>query len=170
MNYSRKELIQTEATMNQIRNAIYHLARFMKKNGVTDTIERMRRMGRNIARSYIKYWKPTDVINASNMRDVISTIYYKIVNSNVSVKINDIDKLIIVKDNNCSLCKYFYDEMNISGCEILLGMVSEFINLISKEAKDMSSVSVEPYEIRESRTFGNNSCVQVYKYSIGKGA
>ena len=35
MNYSRKELIATEATMNQMRNSIHILASFMEKNGVS---------------------------------------------------------------------------------------------------------------------------------------
>ena len=59
MNFSRKELIQTDATMNQMRNSIYILARFMENNGVSDSKERLRRMGKNIARTYFNYWKPT---------------------------------------------------------------------------------------------------------------
>ena len=46
MNYTRKELVRSEATMNQMRNAIYHLERFMKNNGITEIKERFRRMGK----------------------------------------------------------------------------------------------------------------------------
>ena len=55
MNFTRKELIQTEATMNQMRNAIYHLARLMEKNRIKDSKEKLRRMGQNIAKTYIQY-------------------------------------------------------------------------------------------------------------------
>ncbi|MHA1471919.1 MAG: hypothetical protein ACTSQW_02340, partial [Promethearchaeota archaeon] len=63
MNLTREELIQSDATMNQMRNMVYHLERFMKINGVSETREKLRRMGRNIARTYIKYWKPIDNVN-----------------------------------------------------------------------------------------------------------
>ena len=74
MNFSRKELIETDATMNQMRNAIYVLTRLMEKNGVRDSKDRLRRMGRDIARTYINYWKPTDIVTLNNIKDVIDRI------------------------------------------------------------------------------------------------
>ncbi|MFX1601396.1 MAG: hypothetical protein ACFFB6_12425, partial [Promethearchaeota archaeon] len=88
MNFSRNELIETEATMNQMRNAIFHLARLMQRNGIQNSKDRLRRMGQNIAKTYINYWKPTDVINLANLKDVITTIYQKILNSAISIQIN----------------------------------------------------------------------------------
>ena len=168
MNYSRKELIQTEATMNQMRNAIYGLARFMEKNGVTDLKNKLRKMGQNIARTYIQYWRPTNLINTSNLKDVITTIYQKILNSSVSIEINQVESLIKIQDYKCALCKYHYDDMEIAGCEIILGMVSEIISLISQESHDPSSIFLEPYDVTESRAYGNKTCIQLYKYKIGE--
>jgi hypothetical protein len=168
MNFSREELIQTEATMNQMRNAIYHLARLMEKNGIKDSIDRLRRMGQNIARTYVKYWIPTDNITLSNLRDVLTTIYQKILNSTVSVEINELEEVIKVKDNRCALCKYHYEDVEIAGCEILLGLMSEFITLISKESDEPSSVFLEPYEVIESRAYGNKTCIQIFKYKTGR--
>jgi len=170
MNYSRNDLTEGIATMNQIRNAIYHLVRFMEKNGVTDSIERMRRMGKNIARSYINYWKPTDNVSMNNIKDVLTTIYHRILNSTISIEINEVDNLIIIRDNNCALCKYHYEDIEISGCEIIMGLISEYINLISKNSKKEFPLFLEPYKIIESRAFGNNACVQLYKYNMKKGA
>ena len=169
MNYSRKELIQTDATMNQMRNAIYGLTRFMEKNGVVDNKERLRKMGQNIARTYIKYWQPTTIINTTNLKDVITTIYQKILNSNVSIEINNNEHLIKVQDYKCALCKYHYHDIEIAGCEIILGMVSEIISLINKQSHDSSSVFLKPFEVIESRAYGNRSCIQLYNYKIGKG-
>ncbi len=168
MNYSRKELIQTDATMNQMRNAIYGLARFMEKNGVTDLKNKLRKMGQNIARTYIQYWRPTNLINTSNLKDVITTIYQKILNSSVSIEINQVESLIKVQDYKCALCKYHYDDIEIAGCEIILGMVSEIISLISQESHDPSSIFLEPYDVTESRAYGNKTCIQLYKYKIGE--
>ncbi|GAG98836.1 unnamed protein product [marine sediment metagenome] len=167
MNYSRADLTETDVTMNQMRNAVYELARFMRKNGMTDLIIKLRKMGRNIANTYIRYWKPTDQVNKSNLKDVITTIYQKILNSSVSIEIVDDEKLIKVQDQKCSLCKYQYDDVEIAGCEIIIGMVSEIINLINEEDKDISSVLLEPLEVSESRAYGNKVCLQVYKYKIG---
>jgi preprotein translocase subunit SecA len=168
MNYSREELTQTDATMNQMRNAVYELARFMEKNGLTDLKGTLRKMGKDIARTYIRYWKPTDLVNLSNIKDVITTIYQKILNSSVSIEINDIEKLVRVQDSKCALCKYQYDDVEIAGCEIILGMVSEMIYLISEGVNDASSVYLEPFEVPESRAYGNKKCIQIYKYRTGE--
>jgi hypothetical protein len=169
MNFSRKELIQTEATMNQMRNAVFHLVRLMEKNGIKDSKEKLRKMGQNIAKTYINYWKPTDVITLSNLRDVITTIYQKVLSSTVSIEINEIERTIKVQDYNCALCKYHYEDIEIAGCEILLGLVSELINLINKETSSSKQLLLNPYEVIESRSYGNKSCSQLFKYKLEKG-
>ncbi len=169
MNKSKSLLIDTEATMNQMRNSIYHLERFMTQNGCgeTEIKERLRRMGRNIAQTFINYWSPIEDVTLLNVKDVLSTIYQKIVGSAVSIEVHGDEKLIRVKDNKCALCKYHYDDINVGGCEILLGLVSEFISLISKESNNLSSIVLEPYNLQASRALGNDSCIQVFKFKTG---
>ena len=167
MNFSRKDLVQTDATMNQMRNSIHLIGNLMEKNGVPDLEKKLREMGRNIAKTYIRYWKPTDVVNISNLKDVITTIYQKILNSSVSIELIEADKQVKVKDHNCALCKYHYEDIEIAGCEMIMGMVSEIITLINKGSKEKSSVFFEPFEVTESRAYGNKACIQVYKYNIG---
>jgi hypothetical protein len=164
MNLTREDLIQSEATMNQMRNMVYHLVRFMKINGVSGTRENLRRMGRNIARTYIKYWKPIDHVNKTNISDVITTIYKKILNSSVSVELDEINNLILVKDNDCSLCKYLFSDIDVAGCEIISAMTSEIITCINKEKPQ---IILQPIDILESRTFGHKSCIQSFKYKEG---
>jgi len=164
MNLTREDLTQSDATMNQMRNMVYHLERFMKINGVSETRENLRRMGRNIARTYVKYWKPIDNINLLNVRDVITTIYKHVLNSTVSIEIDKSNKSITVQDNDCSLCKYHLNDIDVAGCEIIAAMVSEIINRINEEE---SSLLLEPSDILESRTFGHKSCIQSFKYKEG---
>ncbi len=164
MNFTRKELIQTETTMNQMRNSLYSLVRFMKKNGIKETGNIFRRMGENIAKTFIKYWQPTEIVTILNLKDVITTIYQKVLNSSISIEINDAENLVIVQDYKCALCKYHYDDVEVAGCEILLGMVSGFVSLISKKSNDSNSLFLEPYEIKESRVYGDKSCIQIFKY------
>lgn len=171
MKYSRNDLIFSDASANQMRNSIYHLERFMAQNGyeVLEIKERLRRMGKNIAKTFFNYWRPVDIVTLRNVKDVISTIYQKIVNSSVIINIDVSQNLIKIKDNKCALCKYHYDDINIAGCEILLGLISELIFLIGKDSKDISSIYLEPYEVEESRALGNDSCLHVFKFKIEGG-
>jgi hypothetical protein len=164
MNLTREDLIQSDATMNQMRNMVYHLQRFMKINGISGTRENLRRMGRNIARTYIKYWKPIDYVTKTNLSNVITTIYKKVLNSSVSVEIDEINSIVIVKDNDCSLCKYHFSDIDVAGCEIIAAMISEIISQVNQEA---SSISLQPLDILESRTFGHKSCIQSFKFKQG---
>ena len=166
MNYSRHDLIQTEATMNQMRNAIYHLARFMKKNGVKKIEERLRRMGTNMARTIFNYWKPIDVVNVLNVKDVITTIYQKILNSSVTTELNEDSKIITIKDYKCAVCKYQYEDVNISGCELLIALIAEYINLISKSSQAPGALLVKPLSVLESKSYGDNLCTIQLKYKI----
>jgi len=165
MNYTRNELVQSEATMNQMRNSVYILQRFMKNNGITEIKHRLRRMGQNIAHTYIKFWKPIELIDLNNVSDVLATIYKNILNSTVSIEINTSNHTISVKDNDCALCKYHFDDIEVAGCEIIASMVVEFINLINTQSA--ASFSIEPVDIKESRALGHKTCIQVYKYFEG---
>ena len=164
MNFTRKELINTETTMNQMRNSLYGLVRFMKKNGIKETGNIFRRMGEDIARTFIKYWQPTEIVTLSNLKDVITTIYQKVFNSSISIEVDDSENLVIVQDYKCALCKYQYDDVEVAGCEILIGMVSEFVLLINKKSNDSKALFLEPHEVKKSRVYGDKSCIQIYKY------
>lgn len=169
MNYTRHDLIQVEATMNQMRNGIYHLARFMNKNGVTDINNRLRRMGQNMGRTIYNYWKSIELINLSNIKDVMSTIYQKILGSSVTTELHANENKIITTDYKCALCKYQYEDINVSGCEIIMGMVSEIINQVSKASNNSSAVFLEPLSVKESKALGHNVCMIEYKYKVGGG-
>jgi len=169
MNYTREELLSAEATMNQMRNAINHLIRFMEKNKLKDKKKRkrLREMGKNMGRTYVRYWKPTEKINLTNIKDVLATIYQNIVNSSISVELNEANQTLIVIDSKCSLCKYEFEDIHLAGCEIILAMVAEMVTQISKESKDPNALSLEPVEVAESRGLGHSHCKQIYKYKRG---
>lgn len=166
MNYKREELVQSEATMNQLRNAVYILERFMKLNEITDIKKRLRRMGKNIAQTYNNYWKPIDSVDETNIKDVLATLYKNILNSGVSIELDNLESSIIVKDSDCALCKYHFEDTNEAGCEIILAMMAEFVNLINNESKNSQKLSLQPYEVVESRSLGYKSCIHHYKYKI----
>lgn len=164
-NIDRSVLVGTEAAMNQSRNMIYHLIRFMKHNDKINIKERLRRMGKNIAKTFANYWRPIDRVNLSNIKDVITTIYKKILNSSITIDIDEINKTIKIRDTKCSLCKYFYEDVgNFAGCEVLLGMVSEFISIINANSEETFKITLTPLEISESLSYGDKACIQIFKY------
>ena len=170
MEINRSHLFHADSTMNQLRNAVFYLARLMEKKGKkSDTNERLRNMGRNIAKTFINYWKPIEIVTTSNLRDVLKTVYRTILSSSISIDVDSTKKLIIVRDYKCPLCRYPYEDIAIAGCEIILGMIPEFISLINKESNDSSAVFLEPFEVKESRSLGHDICIQVFKYKIGGG-
>jgi hypothetical protein len=142
----------------------------MKVNGVegNDVKERLRVMGINIAKTFHNYWKPVEQVDIINVKDVIATMYKKIVNSSISVEMDESQKLIVVRDSKCALCKYFYEDVGkYAGCEILLGMISELISLINNGSSSNSKILLTPLEVSESLSYGDNACIQVFKYSGG---
>ena len=167
MNYTREELLKSQSPCNQLRNAIYHLERFMKLNGIKDIRERLRRMGKNIAQTYTNYWKPIDSVNLDNIKDVLATFYKNIFNSSVSIELDTLENSIIVKDSDCALCKYQIEDIKEAGCEIILGMMSEIVSLINKESKENPKFSLQPIDVLESRTLGNKICIHQFKYTVG---
>jgi len=170
MEINRSHLFHADSTMNQLRNAVFYLARLMEKKGnKTNINERLRNMGRNIAKTFINYWKPIEIVNTSNLRDVLKTVYHTILSSSISIDVDNTKKLITVRDYKCPLCRYPYEDITVAGCEIVLGMISEFISLINKESTDSSVVFLEPFEVKESRALGHDICIQVFKYKVGGG-
>ncbi|NHJ23566.1 MAG: hypothetical protein EAX89_03255 [Candidatus Lokiarchaeota archaeon] len=167
MNYTREDLIKSDATMNQMRNAIYHLQRFLKINNITEIKQRLRRIGQNIARTYIQYWKPIEYVDISNFKNVIATLYKNVLNSSVSIEIDDINKKIQIKDSDCPLCKYYFQDIEAAGCEIITAMVSEFILLINQELGEKSPFLVDNLDVKESRVLGHKICIHEYVYRQG---
>ena len=164
MNYSRADLVQTNATMNQLRNAIYHLQRFMKRNGVTEVRRRLRRMGKNIAHTYLKSWKPIEKVDLANVKDVLATIYKNVLDSTISIELDSLNKKIIIQDNDCALCKYHFSDIDVAGCEIIGSMVAEFVKIINSNG---NGFQIEIEEIKESKVMGHASCIQIYTYNEG---
>lgn len=150
-----------------MRNAIYHLERFIKINKVSNIRQRLHRMGQNIANTYFKHWEAIEKVDISNIKNILTKIYKNVLNSSISVEINDFEQFIVVKDKDCPLCKYHFEDIQLAGCEIIAAMVAELVLLINKQESNDCSFIIHPIEIKESRTFGNKSCIQVFKYNEG---
>jgi hypothetical protein len=167
MNFSRHELVKAEATMNQMRNSVYHLQRFLKLNNVPHTDEVLQRMGKNIALSFIKYWKPIEKVTKDNIKEVMVTLYKFILDSTISIELDEYQQQIKIKDNDCPLCKYHFEDIQSAGCEIIISMMSEIILLINGDLNQKDCIFIKPLKIDESRTKGDKYCSHLYNYSFG---
>ncbi len=140
----RKVLMEKQAPFNQMRNILFHTARYFKSRKVQDIPARFRVIGANIAKTFHTFWQPP----GGDLEEKIRETYSFIFNSKVTVERLG-DGRIRVVDKKCRFCKYTYDDINHAGCELVLGIVAEFLNL-------------EPVEVEESKTLGGKTCTHLY--------
>ncbi len=162
MNYTRSDLVQADAAMNQMRNAIYHLIRFMKKENVKDVKMRLQRIGKNIASTYSRYWLPKSAITKENLDIILKEIYSSIFKSKINLEVDFGKNILKIVDNKCCLCKYNYPDIDIPGCEVLQGFLPNFIDILNKKHPNEKIISVKPKEVSRSRAIGDSHCVQEF--------
>ncbi|MHA1732796.1 MAG: hypothetical protein ACTSU5_12695 [Promethearchaeota archaeon] len=145
MRQTRGALVKKRAPFNQMRNVIYHLVRYLRSKGVEDVRASLRAMGRNTARTFVNSWTPS----ASATVDRVKEIYQFVLGSRVVASVGDGGTVRVV-DKKCRFCKYRYDDIDVAGCEIVVGLVAEMLGL-------------EPVAVEESKTLGGGACVHAYK-------
>ena len=137
----------------------------MKRNDITEVRNRLRRMGKNIAHTYLNTWRPIEKVTLTSIKDVMATIYKNVLNSTISIELDEINKKITIQDNDCALCKYHFSDINVAGCEIIGSMVAEFINMINS---DQDGLKIEIQDINESKVLGHSACIHVYNFTGGQ--
>ncbi len=165
MNYTRSDLVLADAAMNQMRNAIYHLIRFMKKENVKDVNMRLQRIGKNIASTYSRYWLPKNALTRQNLDIILKEIYSSIFKSKINLEVDYEKNILKIVDNKCCLCKYNYPDIDIPGCEVLQGFLPNFIDILNKKYPNEKIISVKRKEVIRSRAIGDSQCVQEFYIS-----
>lgn len=156
-NSTREDLMQSYATMNQMRNVVYHMVKFMMEKGIkeNDIIIRLKRMGKNIAATEATLFK----IQKSEPDLMIKQIYSDVLDSKVTITTeqNPASNSVIytIEDKKCALCKYRREDISVSPGELIPSMVSELLS--------MNGVKVLNYKVVHSRTLGDLSCVHSYE-------
>ncbi len=151
---SREGLVNSQAPFNQIRNALYQLIRFMQ--GMKANVpEDLRRMGRDIARTFSYYWLPPTNNPAQDLREI-----YQFVTGS-KVKVETAGRVIRVVDKKCRLCNKKYPDIEHAGCEVIAAMVAEFF--AQARAKGATTVNLTLMGVDKSRARGDDQCVHVYQ-------
>jgi len=165
MNYTRSDLVHAAAAMNQMRNAVYHLIRLMKKENIDDINSRLQRMGKNIALTFSKYWLPNSTITKKNLEIILKEIYSTIFKSKINVDVDFGKNNLKIIDYKCCLCKYNYPDIDLPGCEVLQGFLPTFIDILNEKFPHDKILTVKPKEISSSKAIGDTRCVQEFYIS-----
>ena len=157
-NYSREELSKSSSAMNQLRNMIYHLIRFLYDSGHNDSsiIKILKRMGKNIAKTESNLFE----FDGNSPEDLLKMIYDKILGSKISVSKNALSNDVLIEDKKCCVCKYHRKDISVAPCEIIQSMVSELMNLYG--------YSVEKSVVEKSMALGDLSCIHSYRIKLDK--
>lgn len=154
---SRANLLNKKFKVNQIRNGIYWYINYLKvdKNiGTVDIIGKLREMGKKIALTYINYWKPKYKDTIDLMRVIHRTVF------KTAARVRESDSEIVVISRSCPLCKYRRENIDVPGCNILVGFIEKFYELLSKDNPDLPKIEGT---IETSRIFGEKKCKYTFK-------
>lgn len=154
-NYVVDDLVNKTSAMNQMRNTVYHLIKFMQEKNIknSDIDRNLKRMGKNIAITMNKIF---DFKNL-NAEDMIKKIYRDLLESKVIITRQN--NQYIIEDKNCALCKYHRQDIMISPDTIIPSMVAEILVLNGKKVID--------FNVQSSKSIGDITCIHVYEIIEG---
>ncbi|TFG18930.1 MAG: hypothetical protein EU530_07760 [Promethearchaeota archaeon] len=149
-NYTRGELANNTATMNQMRNNLYHFLRYLMSKGVTNQqiLVRLQRMGSNIAKTILEEREFT----GATFEDKIVSIYSEMFNSKISITENS--SQFVIEDKKCSLCKYKRENLSVAPCEVITSFVEEILIRLG--------YTVNKSHVSKSIALGDISCIHTY--------
>ncbi|MHA1111275.1 MAG: hypothetical protein ACTSRE_09240 [Promethearchaeota archaeon] len=149
-NYTRGELANKTATMNQMRNNLYHFLRYMISKGFSDQqiLERVERMGSNIAKTILEEKEFAGV----NVEEKIASIYSEMFGSKIEITRHS--SQFTIEDKKCSLCKYKRENLSIAPCEVITSFVGEIFTQMGYIVKNPT--------VSKSVALGDISCIHTY--------
>ena len=149
-NYTREELANKTATINQMRNNLYHFLRYLTSKGFSEQEihRRLDRMGKNIAKTILEEKN----FIGQDFEEKVITIYSDMFGS--KVEITKTPNQFIIEDKKCSLCKYRREDLSISPCEVIPSLVAEICTHMG--------YPVKRFAVMKSVALGDVSCIHSY--------
>jgi predicted hydrocarbon binding protein len=148
---TRAKIATEKSGFNQLRNSVYFLQRYMKQHNFStaDIIDRYNRMGKNIGHTIARelHQKPTDPM------ELLTSLYDFILYSKVKITKNQ--NLLCVEDPSCALCKYKYPDIDVPGCNVAIGMMTEILS--------QYGYSVTKSVVEKSKAWGDSVCMHTYE-------
>ena len=156
-NFTRADLLRYTATMNQMRNAVYHLVRRMTAKNIQNMDDKLQAMGRRIAVDFARAWAPETHI----FEKFVKETYFGVLRSKVKIEIDAPTKTIKVTDEKCPHCKYRYEDITVAGCNIVTGFMEAYTHELKVAGK--INFELKTLGVAESRMYGDEKCVHMYR-------
>jgi len=156
---TRAALMKKNFKINQLRNAVYDYIKYLKvdKNVIAvDILNILKEMGHRIATTYANYWKPTGMKDALDlMREIHRTVF----KTAARVRLEP-DSQISVISRSCPLCRYPYENIEVAGCNLIVGFIETFFEVQSKADPNIPRLEGT---VETSRTFGESYCKYTFE-------
>ncbi|MHA1267283.1 MAG: hypothetical protein ACTSRS_18745 [Candidatus Helarchaeota archaeon] len=156
MSGNRSAVLNKKFKVNQIRNAIYAYIKVLNERNIptNEIVEKLKIMGHQIAKTYIRYWKPEFKDELDLMREIHRSVF------KTAARVRTKDSEIDVTSRSCPLCKYKREGIEVSGCNIIVGFIESMYELLSEETPELSKVKGT---VETSRIFGDKYCKYTFK-------
>jgi hypothetical protein len=156
---SRADLMKKKFKINQLRNAVYDYINYLKIDkqvGSGDILNLLKQMGHRIATTYANYWKPTGMKDALDfMREIHRTVF------KTAARVRqESDSQISVVSRSCPLCRYKYENLDVAGCNLIVGFIETFFEIQSKTDPNLPRLEGT---VETSRTFGESYCKYTFE-------
>jgi hypothetical protein len=129
----------------------------MAAQKVPNIEERLQGMGQRIGADYAKVWSP----ETKNFEKFVKEVYFGVLHSKVKIDIDAPSNTVKVTDKNCPHCKYPYDDVNVAGCNVVLGFMEAYTREMRAAGK--ISFTLTALGVSETRTRSDEECVHLYK-------
>lgn len=159
MSYgTRTDLMKKKFKINQLRNAVYDYINYLKvdkKVIAVDILNMLKEMGHRIAMTYAIYWKPTGIKDGLDlMREIHRTVF------KTAARVRQEDSKISVVSHSCPLCRYPYENIDVAGCNLMVGFIETFFEIQSKADPNIPRLEGT---VETSRTFGASYCKYTFE-------
>ena len=115
------------------------------------TIQVLRNMGKNIARSISKEWTP----NGKNLKEMVKEVF-EFLFDNKAIKFkNDEEGNLLIIDPECRLCTDGLEVSEINYCEIVSSTIESFVNIARETYVSFPKVSISTVK---SKASGAKNC------------
>ncbi len=156
-NFTRADLLRYTATMNQMRNMVYHLVRRIAAKNIQNVDDRLQAMGRRIAVDFARAWTP----ETRTFEKFIKETYFGVLRSKVKLEMDAPSKTLKVTDEKCPHCKYRYEDVTTAGCNVVAGFMESYTHELKMAGK--INFELKTLGVAESKMRGDENCVHIYR-------
>jgi len=154
---SRKDLLNEKVQTMLLQTVYPEIVTYLKdKLSKEGTIQVLRNMGKNVAKTISKEWIP----NGKNLKEMVKEVF-EFLFDNKAVKFkNDEEGNLLIIDPECRLCTEGLEVSDINYCEIISSALEGFVNIARETCLTLPKVNINTVR---SKASGAKNCEHVIK-------